>query len=199
MEIDLIIQRSFQPGVVNISSNGPIIEARWDSSQKDNRGNFYVSSSTLSSADNLNTLYFYNYVRGQPTNLPNVGTGLINVGVYNSGSGGAQITTTPNQPVTGGWVSTGIYSASFALYTTESVVFDRWYSGSIYYHTGSFKPETFESSNIYETREYVTSITNLRSEYFNDDLARVRVYTRLKGLESNYLYGSDCGHTKQYC
>jgi hypothetical protein len=158
----------------------PIIEARWDSSKKDNRGNFYISSSTLSSADNLNILYFYNYVRGQPKNLPNVGTGAVYVTTHTSASAGTQLTTTPTQPVTGGWVSTGVYSASFALYTTESVVYDRWYSGSIYYHTGSFKPSAFESSNIYETKEYVTSVSNLRSEYYNDDIARLRVHTRLK-------------------
>ena len=42
----------------------PVIEARWNSTRKDQRGSFYVSSSNLSAADNLNTLYLYNYVRG---------------------------------------------------------------------------------------------------------------------------------------
>jgi len=159
----------------------PIIEARWDDTRKDQRGDFYVSSSTLSAADNLQTIYFYNYVHGQPTNLPNVGTGEIFVDVYSEAAAGTQQTTTPDQPVTGGWVSTGIYSASFALNTTEEVVFDRWGSGSICYHTGSFKPKVFKSSQIFDTQEYVTSVTNLRSEYTNNDLARLRVYTRKKG------------------
>ena len=158
----------------------PVIEARWDSSRKDQRGSFYVSSSILSSADNLNTIYFYNYVRQQLADLPNVGTGPIHVDVYTSASAGTKLTTTPSMPVTGGWVDTGIYSASFALNTTESVVFDRWFSGSIYYHTGSFKPITFNSSNIFETQDYITSISNLRSEYSRDDGARLRVYTRRK-------------------
>jgi len=161
--------------------NRPIIEARWDSSRKDQRGSFYVSSSALSSTDNLNTIYFYNYVRGQPKNLPNVETGLINLQVYTSSSGGEQLTTTTDaspMPVTGGWVATGIYSASFALDTTASVVYDRWYSGSIYYHTGSITPETTTPSNIFDTAEYITSITNLRSEYLNNDVARIRLYTR---------------------
>jgi len=50
-----------------------MIEARWDSSKKDNRGNFYLSSSLVSAADNLNTLYLYNYVRGQLKNIPKLG------------------------------------------------------------------------------------------------------------------------------
>jgi len=169
----------------------PILEARWDSSRKDQRGSFYLSSSTLSSTDNLNTLYFYNYVRQQLKDLPNVGTGSINVSVFTSGSGGTQLTTTPSpMPVTGGWSATGIYSASFALSTTSSVVYDRWWSGSanvgitdtsvIVYHTGSFKPLTFDSSNIFETQDYVTSISNLRSEYSRGDGARLRVYSRKK-------------------
>jgi len=158
----------------------PIIEARWDTARKDQRGAFYVSSSTLSAADNLNTIYFYNYVRGQPTDLPNVGTGQIYMDVYPSASTGLSLTTTPNQPVTGGWVSTGIYSASFALDTNEEVVFDRWFSGSVYYHTGSFMPLDFQSSNVYSISKYVTSITNLQPSYCRDDRNNFRVFTREK-------------------
>jgi len=168
----------------------PIIEARWNNSRKDQRGSFYVSSSNLSSTDNLNTLYLYNYVRGQPTNLANVETGFISVNIYTSASAGEQLTTTPEMPVTGGWVATGIYSASFALDTTASIVYDRWFSGSdgseiddagsIIYHTGSFKPKTFDSSNIYFIPRYVTAITNLEPEYWSGDVTRLRLFTRLK-------------------
>jgi hypothetical protein len=45
----------------------PVIEARWDNSQKDNRGNFILSSSALTADNNLNTLYIHNYYRGQLT------------------------------------------------------------------------------------------------------------------------------------
>ena len=72
-------------------------------------------------------------------------------------------TTTAHVPVTGGHVETGIYSASFALDTTSSVVYDKWFSGNINYIS-----------------EYVTTITNLQSEYSNDDITRVRLFTRLK-------------------
>ena len=179
--------------------NRPIIEARWDSSKKDNRGNFVVSSSVLSSTDNLMTIYFYNYFRTQPTDLPNVGVGSINVSVYNSSSGGTVLTTTPApMPVTGGWVATGIYSASFALSTTASVVYDRWWSGSagvaitdasvVTYHTGAFKPKSFQSSNIYSIPRYITAITNFQPKYCRDDLNRFRVYTRLKNWNvTNYV------------
>ena len=39
----------------------PVIEARWDSTLKDDRGNIFFSSSRAPGADNLNTIYFYTY------------------------------------------------------------------------------------------------------------------------------------------
>ena len=42
----------------------PVLEARWDSARRDNRGNFYFSSSLAPASENLNTLYLYNYIRG---------------------------------------------------------------------------------------------------------------------------------------
>ena len=52
----------------------PMIEARWDSSTKDNRGNCKFSSSLAPSADNLNTLYLYNFIDGQLKDIPVIGT-----------------------------------------------------------------------------------------------------------------------------
>ena len=158
----------------------PIIEARWDDTRRDNRGNFFISSSALSADNNLNTLFIYNFYRGQLTNLADVGTGSIYVSLHTSASGGTQLTATPNNPVTGGWVETGIYSASFALNTSASTVFDKWFSGSTYYHTGSFTPTSFDSSNINSIERYVTTITNLENEYYNNDITRLRLFTRLK-------------------
>lgn len=163
----------------------PIIEARWDNARKDDRGKFYVSSSALSGPDNLMTLYLYNYHNGQPTNLPGVGTGAIYVRNYVSASEGDQIVAVPNNPVTGGWVETGIYTASFALSTTEEVVFDRWFNaaGTVCYYTGSYKPKVFKPSQIFYIPKYVTSIVNLKSQYCPDDDNRFRVFTREKNWD----------------
>jgi hypothetical protein len=158
----------------------PVIEARWDNSQKDNRGNFIVSSSALSSTNNLNVLYIYNYHRGQLTNINGIDTGAIYVSLHTSASGGEQLTATPNNPVTGGYVSTGIYSASFALDTTASTVHDRWFSGSTYYNTGSFSVSTHDPYDYNDIEQYVTNITNLKSSYSTEDTARFRLFSRLK-------------------
>ena len=55
----------------------PCIEARWKDAKLDDRGSFYASSSLAPKADNLNTLYFYNYIRGQLKNIEQVGKGNI--------------------------------------------------------------------------------------------------------------------------
>jgi len=89
----------------------PIVEARWDDSKRDDRGAFYASSSLAPAADNLNTLYLYNYVRGRLTNIPAIGTGEIYVDLYATLGASAQ-TLCIDTPATGGWVSTGIYSCS---------------------------------------------------------------------------------------
>lgn len=163
----------------------PSLEATWDDSKKDQRGLFYPSSSAMSSADNLNTIYFYNYVRGQLKDLPNVGQGELYVTLHTSASAGEQITSTPNSPVTGGWVETGVYSASFALNTSASVVYDRWYSGSTYYHTGCLIVKDDRYNNIATRPEYTVKVNNLKSSYTREEVPRVRLYTRRRNWNPN--------------
>ena len=155
----------------------PTIEARWDSSIKDDRGNFWSSSSLASAQDNLNTVYLYNVVRGRFSNIPEVGTGSIYLQIWTEPATGSLLTPTP---ITGGWVSTGIYSASFALKTTESYVYDRWFNASLTtaYHTGSIKISQQNSSNINPNMRYVFSMPNLKETYSPEELARLRVFTR---------------------
>ena len=87
----------------------PHLEALWDDSIRDDRNNLLF--------DQTGSLVLYNRVRGQLTNLTLIGTGSIYLRVDDS-SGSVKI-------VTGSFVRTGIYSASFALPTGS-------YSGSIF-------------------------------------------------------------------
>jgi hypothetical protein len=160
----------------------PTLEARWNSVRRDNRGYFFASSSLASAADNLNTIYLYNVVRGQLKNIPAIGTGSIYVKVYTDSSGSTTITPTPNNPVTGGWVSTGIYSASFALNTTATEVFDRWFDSTLTtcFHTGAIDIYDLDSQDYSPTNKYVVSCTNLKSIYYPEEQARFRFFTRKK-------------------
>jgi len=175
----------------------PCIEARWDSATKDERGTFYYSSSLATAEENLQTLYFYNYFRGQLRNIPDIGTGNIYLSIYSgsandtapSGSAltlvsdGTHVSSGSPTFVTGGYVSTGIYSASFAATaaaTPLTTLYDVWLSGSTQYHTGTMKPKKLVGSQVAPNTKYVSNITNLRNVYHREETARFRVYTRLK-------------------
>jgi hypothetical protein len=168
----------------------PVLEARWDASNLDDRGNFYVSSSLVSGDDNLHTLYLYNNFRGSLTNIPDVATGNIYLRLFNPS--GVEVTTaTPKYPITGGYHDTGIYTASFALETSETTIRDVWLTedGAVQtqYYTGSFKPLQYSSSMIASDHdsEHVLKITNLRPEYTTAERPRFRLYTRKKNWQPN--------------
>ncbi len=117
----------------------PVLEVRWNSATQDDRINFYASSSLAPAADNLNTLYLYNYHRGQLANIPAIGTGNIYVNLYET-LGGTPLAQCIDTPVTGGYVDTGIYTASVCLQTTASTIHDVWHSGSQASTTLTFGP-----------------------------------------------------------
>ena len=150
----------------------------WDSTVKDDRGNFYASSSLLTAEENTNTLYLYNSFRGKLRNLPGVATGNMNVRLYSSSSAGTLISTH-----NAGWVSTGIYSASVELDTTlYDTIYDRWFDTTFTtcYHTGTIAVKTHEASGYSPYPNYVSSLTNLRPVYYPHETARFRFYVRQK-------------------
>ena len=171
----------------------PCIEARWDSSKKDDRGSFYYSSSLAPAADNLNTLYVYNYVRGQLKNIPSIETGSILVSLYSGSSantapsGSKLVLSGGDVNATGSYSATGIYSCSLAFTGSTSLtkVFDVWHSGGVEYFTGTIEPKSLtqywpgQSSN--PNQQYVSHITNLKPVYsVQNTNARFRLYTRKK-------------------
>ena len=139
-----------------------------------------MSSSLAPAADNLNTLYLYNYVRGQLTNIPAIGTGELYVDLYET-LGGTTLTQVLQTPATGGYVSPGVYSCSVGLTGTYSTLRDVWYSGSTEYFTGTVSPKSFGSAGASTgNSRYVTNIKNLRAKYFSEEEARFNVYVRSK-------------------
>ena len=160
----------------------PTLQAKWNSVKRDNRGYFIASSSLASAADNLNTIYLYNVVRGQLKNIPSIGTGPIYVRIFDDAVSGSVIAATPNNPVTGGWYSTGIYTASFALNTTASEVFDRWFSSGLTtcFHTGSITINTLDAQDYNVTNNYVVSLMNGKPYYDSQEQARFRFFIRSK-------------------
>lgn len=167
----------------------PVIEARWDSSTKDDRGDFYLSSSLATADENLNTIYLYNYVRGVLRDIPNITNGnpiFVNVysgSLYNTYPTGTAITQVLNTPATGGWVSTGIYSCSLCIPSSSTIpdpIFDVWSSGSTQYFTGSIRPLELRGAMTVSKPVYYLNITNLKGKYRSNENARFNLYIRDK-------------------
>lgn len=162
----------------------PVLEVRWDSSINDDRLNFYTSSSLAPAADNLNTLYLYNYHRGQLVNIPSVAQGEIYVDLYAS-LGDSELSQCVDTPATGGWVETGIYTASVCVNTTASTLYDVWHSGGVQYHTGSIETKDATALSYPPENNLVISVANRQSEYGNDQTSRFYFHIRNKNWSPN--------------
>jgi hypothetical protein len=173
----------------------PFLQARFNDSLQDRGGNFFLSSSRLAATENDNTIYLYNYVRGNLVNIPLVGTGKIFVSVYSGSTtaptgsklslpSGGGVFPTSNTNVTGTYVSKGIYSASFSFNSSSlSNIFAVWHSGSIEYHTSSLiEPSSRPFTNQRLTNRYYLSLTNLKEKYLQNQTSRLRLFVRNPSL-----------------
>ena len=152
----------------------PTLEARWNSSRQDDSNNFYLSSSIADASDNINTLYLYNNIKGQLKNIPSVGTGSIYLTLHTA-SGAPAI----QGAVTGGWVDTGIYTASVVYTGSATTIYPVWFKGSTQYHTGSaITVKTFNSGDSFYSNDYYCKITNLKTTYSTLDNPSFRLYVR---------------------
>jgi hypothetical protein len=167
----------------------PVLEARWNSQIKDQRVSFFASSSLAPADDNLNTLYLYNYHRGALTDIPAIGQGEIYVGLYDT-IGGDALEQCVDTPATGGWVSTGIYTASVCLETTGSEVYDVWHSGSVQYHTGTIEVQQPEALTTPPLSDLVISCTNDQGAYRNNQTSRFYFFIREKDWSPNIYVAS---------
>jgi len=175
----------------------PLIEARWDSTVQDTRGQFYYSASFAPAADNLNALYFYNYVRGRLVDVPLTPGDPLYVALYSSSAGeltGSRLKQVPDAGGTDGTgyvcravrQSTGIYRALLAFTASSSPVtalHDVWYDQDgtgLAVHTGSIYPSAMPKYGSAPTFNYNTNIRNLRKSYSIKETARFRTFVRNK-------------------
>ena len=184
--------------------NRPYLEARWDSSRKDNRPNAVKSSSLAPASFNMNSLFLYNPIRGKLQPIPNTtGSGQhILVSFYSGSNTDPSVPTgsklhviTPNGSValnvTGGALVengsdvNGVYSCSFATTSSFSTLHDVWHSGSNVYYTGSIDMQTLQGIPLIYDEEYITDITNLKSSYAKGEKPRLRVFVRKKNWSPN--------------
>ena len=177
----------------------PTIEARWDSSVKDNRGSFYLSSALAPASDNLNKLYFHNYVRGKLKDIANDNSALPVVELYySSGSvpegsavGFLDSTGSAQTFLTASRESEGLYYATMAVTagavtTTYPYLVDVWSYAGTQVRTGSaITPLKFEGAEASGEEKHVISIPNLNEKYKTGQTIRFRPYIRKKNWSPN--------------
>ena len=172
----------------------PVLEARWDGRTTDDRENFFYSSSLAPAADNLNTLVFYNYIRGRLVNIPAAGAGSLLVSFYSSSNGlptgsklalpvGGDVASAGDLNATASYTSAGLYSVSLALTaaaTPAPAIHDVWHLDGVQFFTGSFYPELVPTYDSAPTFDRITSCKNLKKSYSPQDTARFRFFVRSK-------------------
>ena len=137
-------------------------------------------------------------MRGRLANIPSVGaTGSIMVSLFSGSADNSQPSGSKLDlfngltSVTGGFVSTGIYSCSIAITSAATPIktlYDVWYSGSVpsahnnavQFFTGSVIPKLLEGNTSVDTRRYFINITNLHNEYSKNENPRFNLYIRNK-------------------
>ena len=154
----------------------PVLEARWDSARKDDRGYFYASSSLAPASDNLNTIYLYNRIRGRLRDIPVAPT---SASLRATPTGANLVSESVSR------VSTGIYKASLSLETAASTLYDVWYSGSTAYHTGTISVNSFAGYGYNPEDIYVLSMPGLKKEYKKNQTHRLNLYVREKNWSPN--------------
>jgi hypothetical protein len=177
----------------------PTLEARWDSSDKDRAGNFYGASSFASRDDNVNTIYLYNYVRGQLKDIPDLTDNLIYVSFHSGNADNSAVAEnvarlsirnkgqnngSTSTHIVGGKKSLGIYTASViypaALPTTPaeadpSTIFPVWQNSTSGLSSGA--------GIKYHTGSAI-GVKDLNASNFNTNPSYVTDITNLKSLYS---------------
>ena len=157
----------------------PVLEARWDSARRDDRGYFYASSSLAPATDNLNNIYLYNTVRGRLRDYPVAPTSASIRASSTAGVSSSLVSASVSK------IATGIYKAQIAVNTTSSTVYDVWYSGAVGYHTGTISVKSFQGLGYNPEDIYFLSMPGLRKEYKKDQTHRLNLYVREKNWSPN--------------
>jgi hypothetical protein len=180
----------------------PTIEAQFDTSLKDDRSRFYISSSVKENfSDNFNRLYFYNShnghlvdIRGSNSEYPTVSLYYSSGSVPEGNKRGFLVGSADADAVTQKQAtrkSKGIYYVDVAVTggivnSTYPYLIDVWSYGNEELLTGSaITPIKTKFNYLAANENYVVSMPNLLPEYRSDQVARLRLFARKKNWSPN--------------
>lgn len=144
----------------------PYLEARWDDSVKDNRQNFFY--------DVDNSVFLYNFVRGELTTLPAPVVVTVKDSLIPSSASYTQTFTAAE-------ITTGVFSASVNVSSTGShsgTFYDIWTANGSPKMTGTLIPSVYTGSMGDITNQYRLAVRNLKRLYSTNEEARLVVAVR---------------------
>jgi hypothetical protein len=151
----------------------PTVEARWNNSEADDRANFYSKSNLRT--NNNNVISIKNYVDGVLTNIPSL-SGDMTIKFYETSAKAVEVSSESVSIVE----SSGVYKATVVVETLLSQLYASWQdAGETEYHTESITVKQRKASSS-AAPTYVTAIKNLKKSYSDDEIARFRLFIRLK-------------------
>lgn len=158
--------------------NRPYLEARWESTVKDDRGDFYSYSNLLDDEDNKYNLYFYNKIKGRNKNIAN--NPDVTVRFFTD--------VLKTQEVFPTYISmsnpgAGIYKTCVTIDTSASYLYDFWVDSvnteSVYF-SSSFDIKNILGYESDDDQDYVFKIKNLKDKYTNSENVRFKIFSRKK-------------------
>ena len=156
----------------------PAIEAIWESTIKDDRGEFFYNSPNLTYSDNLQNIYFYNKISGKLKDLPSATVPFVKILDEDNNVLTSSILSTK--------VKTGVYKASFTITGSEEQnLTDVWYSGSSAYFSGTLNAKNRTFSDSETDNEYILTLTNLKKEYNSNEKSLIKIFARQKDWSPN--------------
>jgi hypothetical protein len=180
----------------------PVIEAQYDMSVLDDRGQIQRSVATAPTADNINSIYLYNRIRGRLIDLPDIGSRLIVRFVSSIGTTDPDVSmvgssVTHNKKYTvASKVSTGIYKVDFEYTGNLKNLADIWLKDAgnganaeaqfTHLATGSlFKVHDDKWDDYDSPPLYSISAKNFKAVYRSSENVKLRFHTRDKSWKPN--------------
>jgi len=162
----------------NFHFKKPCVEARWESVIQDNGGNLFKKNNRLSTADNTQTLYFYNWVG---TELKQINEPAIYFKVFNDNTFDGGVSLTVQNP------STGVYKIDLdPSYLQGDYLYYSWQrTDSERYIADTIELKDREFSNDYVVPEYNIAINNLKDKYSQNETANIRLSIRKRDKDLN--------------
>lgn len=170
--------KKFYSRTTNNFYKKPCIEVRWESVVQDDGGSVYKYSDRVS--DNIQSLYFYNWVNGELEQIPDPS---VYFKLYTDNNFVSEI---PGSSIIAENVATGIYKVDFNPSGSTDTIHYSWErTNNEKYISGSIELRDRDYTNDFATPDYNITINNLKDSYSTTEKANMRLSIKKRDRDLN--------------